>query len=73
MQAKKRMVERFMKVTGKTAAFLGPANRSPMESKGKHRLPDEEEQAAIQYTESTWEIHTTPKGEHYVVEKASTL
>jgi hypothetical protein len=73
MQKKKRFVERFMEVTGKTSAFLGPANRSPMESKGKHRLPNEEEQALMKYTDSTWELHTTPEGEHYVVEKTATL
>lgn len=72
MQEKKRFVERFMEITGKTAFLLGPASRLPLENKGKHRLPTEEEKSLIDYTESTWEIHTTPEGEHYVIEKAVT-
>lgn len=72
MQEKKRFVERFMEVTGKTALVLGPANRAPVESRGKHRLPDAEEQAVTQYIESNWEVYATTEGEHYVVDKPST-
>lgn len=72
MEKNSRFLDRFMTVTGKTAFFLGPASRLAMEAKGKHRLPSREEQEAIEYAEQTWEIHTTPEGEHYVVEKTAT-
>lgn len=69
MEIKGTLVQRFMKLTGKTAFFLGPANRSDMPSRGRHRKPSAEEVEATDRASKTWEVFTTESGRHYLIEK----
>lgn len=69
MKAKQRFIDRFMKATGKTSIFLGPAHRAPVTHRGKHAKKSAEEVEAINLAENTWEIKTLPDGGHYIVER----
>lgn len=69
MKQKETLVQKFMKLTGKTSFFLGPANRSAMEHHGKHRKPSAEEVEATERAEKTWEVVTTESGRHYLIER----
>lgn len=70
MKNKETLVQKFMRLTGKTAFFLGPANRSSMEHHGKHRKPSAEEVEAKEWVSTNWEVITTESGHQYLIDRA---
>lgn len=68
MKKKRNLLGRFMQLTWKTSAILGPANRSNPNPSGKHRQPTAEEKRFEELSAKTWQVKTTSSGEHYAVE-----
>lgn len=72
MKHKESFVQRFMRITGKTSAILGPANRSDIEHHGKHRKLSAEEVERHERADKEWEVIKTESGRQYLIDKNPT-